>query len=119
MSSLPPSPESVERLVRQFDAELAEARSARDAQLVRDRFLGRKNSIVASWMQMIGSAPAEERKSIGRYANELKQAIEARWTPYTESTQDAAPLGAVDGTLPGRGPILRRRHRLAIGRDQT
>jgi hypothetical protein len=59
MTDLPPSSESVEHLVKQFDAELSQAKSARDAQSVRDRFLGRKNSFVASWMQTIGSAPPE------------------------------------------------------------
>jgi len=73
-----PSPESVAQQVASFEQELAAAKSARDAQTVRDRYLGRKNSVVASWMQQIGSAPPERKKEIGRWANELKQAIEAR-----------------------------------------
>ena len=105
MSDLAPSTESVATLVAQFERELAAAKSARDAQSVRDRYLGRKNSIVASWMQLIGSAAPAEKKNIGRYANELKQAIDARWTTYEEAARDAAPIaGAVDVTLPGRRP---------------
>ena len=48
------------------------------------------------------------RTSIGRCANELKQAIEARW-PATRARprQPRARAGAVDVTLPGRVPRAR------------
>src|SRR5258705_8871821 len=113
-----PTAESVAALVTQFERELAAATSARDAQSVRDRYLGRKSSIVASWMQLVGSAPPDQKKSIGRYANELKQAIEARWSVYAATARDAAAAGAVDVTLPGRVPLLGHRHPLTIVRDQ-
>src|SRR5712691_6925061 len=109
MSDLLPSAESVAPLIERFDAELGRATTVRDSQAIRDRYLGRKNSIVASWMQMIAGAPVDQKKSIGRYANELKQAIEARWTRYEETVRDAAPAGAVDVTLPGRVPLLGHR----------
>jgi phenylalanyl-tRNA synthetase alpha chain len=118
MSERPPSAESVAHLIERFDAELAAAKSARDAQAVRDRYLGRKNSIVASWMQTIAGAPVDQKKSIGRHANELKQAIEARWTQHEATARDAAPAGAVDVTLPGRVPALGHRHPLTIVREQ-
>jgi len=119
MSDLLPSTESVAHLVATFEAELARTRSARDAQSVRDRFLGRRNSIVASWMQLIASAPADEKKNIGRFANDLKQAIEARWTQYLEQAHRAArPAGGVDVTLPGRVPPLGHRHPLTVVRDR-
>ena len=119
MSSLLPSGESVEHLVKQFDAELVHARSSHEAQAVRDRFLGRKNSVVASWMQTIADAPPAQKKDIGRWANELKQAIEARWKTYVEEAQArATPAGAVDVTLPGRAPRLGHPHPLTLVRDR-
>jgi phenylalanyl-tRNA synthetase alpha chain len=119
MADLLPSAESVAELVAQFERTLAEAKSDRDAQAARDRFLGRKNSVVASWMQAIATAPPDEKRAIGRYANELKQAIEARWTEYRErAAQHARPAGAVDITLPGRVPALGRRHPLTLVRDR-
>ena len=75
-SALLPDEAAVQAQVAAFEADLARATSARDAQAVRDKYLGRKNSVVASWMQLIASAPVEQKKNIGRYANELKQAIE-------------------------------------------
>jgi phenylalanyl-tRNA synthetase alpha chain len=114
-----PTPEAVQAHVAAFERELAAAASSRDAQSVRDRYLGRKNSITASWMQLIASAPPDQKKNIGRYANELKQAIEARWKQYEEhATSTARPAGAVDVTLPGRMPPLGHRHPLTVVRDR-
>jgi len=113
-----PDPASVEAHIRAFETELAQTTSAREAQTVRDRYLGRKSSVVASWMQLIATAPADKKKNIGQFANELKQAIETRWKLYVEATAAARPAGAVDVTLPGRIPALGHRHPLTIVRDQ-
>jgi phenylalanyl-tRNA synthetase alpha chain len=114
-----PDEAAVTEQLSAFERDLAAARSPRDAQSVRDRFLGRKNSVVASWMQSIASAPPEQKKNIGRYANELKQAIEARWTAYEAHAQATArPAGAVDVTLPGRALPLGHRHPLTVVRTQ-
>jgi len=114
-----PDESAVAAQIAAFERELAASTSARDAQTVRDRFLGRKNSVVASWMQTIGAAPPDQKKLIGKYANDLKAAIEARWTAYQEQAQaHARPAGALDVTLPGRVPPLGRRHPLTIVRDR-
>jgi phenylalanyl-tRNA synthetase alpha chain len=112
-----PDEAAVRDQIAAFEADLRAAGSLRDAQTVRDKYLGRKNSIVSSWMQSIGSAPPDQKKNIGRYANELKQAIEALWADYQASAAaDVRPAGAVDVTLPGRTPRLGHRHPLTIVR---
>ncbi|MEQ1727936.1 MAG: phenylalanine--tRNA ligase subunit alpha [Vicinamibacterales bacterium] len=114
-----PDATSVATQLAAFEQELSAAPSLRDAQAVRDRFLGRKNSVVASWMQLIASAPVDQKKLIGKYANELKQQIEARWATYEEAAEaNARPAGAIDVTLPGRTPRLGRRHPLTVVRDR-
>ncbi|MGE3511886.1 MAG: phenylalanine--tRNA ligase subunit alpha [Vicinamibacterales bacterium] len=114
-----PDQAAVDAQLAAFDTELAQARTPRDAHAVRDRFLGRRNSVVASWMQLIGSAAPAEKKAIGQRANELKQAIETRWAAYQAVVeQTARPAGAVDVTLPGRQPALGRRHPLTLVRDR-
>ena len=118
MSDLPPSPEAVETHVAAFERELAAAASVPDAKSLRDRYLGRKNSIVSSWMQLIGGAPPDQKKNIGQYANALKVAVEARWKTYEEAVQNAAPAGAVDVTLPGRARRLGHRHPLTVVRQR-
>ncbi len=98
----------------------AAAQSPRDAQAVRDRYLGRKNSVVASWMQLIASAPPDQKKSIGRFANELKQAIEARWTDVSrQRPRDRAPgRRASTSRCPAACRALGHRHPLTIVRDR-
>src|SRR5947207_1941671 len=119
MVDLPPSSESVAQLTARFESELAQAKSARDAQTLRDRFLGRKNSVVSSWMQLLATAAPDQKKDIGRYANDLKQAIEARWAEYTSGARsEAAPKDILDITLPGRVPLLGHRHPLTVVRDR-
>ena len=114
-----PDSAAVERALAAFEAELAAARTPRDAQAVRDRYLGRKHSVVASWMQMIAGAPPEAKRSIGRFANDLKQAIEERWTAYQAgAAAERRPADAVDVTLPGRQPGAGHRHPLTIVRDR-
>src|SRR3954467_504273 len=118
MSEVLPTSEAVDIHVAAFERELAAASSLNDAKPLRDKYLGRKNSIVAGWMQLIGSAPPDQKKAIGQHANALKVAIEARWNAYEERAQNATPAGAVDVTLPGRQPRLGHRHPLTVVRDR-
>src|SRR3954469_21247941 len=118
MSETLPTAEAVDTHLAAFERELTAAASLTDAKSLRDRYLGRKNSIVSSWMQMIGSAPPDQKKAIGQHANALKVAIEARWKAYEEAAQNVAPAGAVDVTLPGRQPRLGQRHPLTVVRDR-
>jgi phenylalanyl-tRNA synthetase alpha chain len=68
---------------------------------------------------LIAGAQPDEKKNIGRFANELKQAIEERWTRYVEQADASArPAGAIDVTLPGRLPLLGHRHPLTVVRDR-
>jgi len=118
MSDQLPSQEAVDSHVAAFERELAAATSLNDAKSLRDRYLGRKHSIVSGWMQLLGSAPPDQKKHIGQYANALKVAIEARWQAHEETSQNAAPAGGVDVTLPGRLPRLGHRHPLTVVRDR-
>jgi len=114
-----PDHSSVQSHLAAFDAELAAAKSPRQAQTVRDKYLARKHGVVASWMQMIADASPEDKRSIGRLANELKQAIEARWAAFMErSVPDTAAAVTIDLTLPGRVPRLGHRHPLTLVRDR-
>ena len=116
--SLPDSA-AVRAEIARFETELAQASSAHDAQVIHDRFLGRRHSVVASWMQTIGSAPPDQKREIGRLANELKQAVEERWRAYEAAAiSTEQPRGGVDVTLPGRELALGHRHPLTIVRDR-
>ena len=114
-----PTQASVDEHVAAFDAALARNPTARDAQALRDQYLGRKNSVVAAWMDLLRTAPPDQKKAIGGLANTLKQAIEARWAAYQEQAQASArPAGAVDVTLPGRRPAIGHTHPLTLVRER-
>src|SRR2546428_13390953 len=97
-----PDQTSVEQQIAAFEDELGRVTSAREAHSVRDKFLGRKNSVVASWMQMIGGASPDQNRQIGRSANELKQSIEERWAANHAGVANVAPAGLSVTSLPDR-----------------
>src|SRR5262249_35155721 len=114
-----PDQQAVEAQIAAFDAALAQARSPRDAHSVRDRFLGRKHSIVASWMQLIATPPGDRKKPGGRSATELKRARGGGGGGDGGAAGAPAPAGAIDVTLPGRPPFVGHRHPLTVVRDRV
>jgi phenylalanyl-tRNA synthetase alpha chain len=110
----------VAELRAEFDRALAGARSTDDLRRLRDHFLGRKQGRLTSLLKAVGSAPAEERRALGQQANELKQSIEAALAAREAEAAASAPVaGAVDITLPGRVPLLGRRHPLTHVRERV
>ena len=103
-----------------FQEELAEVRSDADLQVLRNRWIGRKGSWVAEFMALVGRATPEQKREIGRRANELKRTVETA-VAERESTLVAnrRPRGAVDVTLPGRRAVLGSRHPLSLVREQV
>ena len=90
MSDSPQHQVGRRRTSQQFERELAAAKSARDAQSVRDRYLGRKNSVVAAWMQSIGERarrPEEEHRPLRERAETGDRSALAG---YDEAARDAA-----------------------------
>src|SRR5471032_255836 len=108
---------TVEGVLAQFHEDLKAATTAHDQQAVRDRYLGRKNSVLAEWMERLSAAAPAEKKNLGQLTNALKRELDARWTTFTETQEaSAAPVDAVDVTLPGRAVHLGHRHPLTIVR---
>jgi phenylalanyl-tRNA synthetase alpha chain len=103
-----------------FDEELAGARTDAALQALRNRWVARQGSWVAAFMERIARATPDEKKALGRGANELKKHVEAA---LAEREQELAatrrPAGAVDITLPGRAPRLGSRHPLSLIREEV
>ena len=112
---------TVEGVLARFHADLYAAATPHDRQAVRDRYLGRKNSVVAEWMERLAAAPPAEKKHFGQLTNALKRELEARWTTFLEASASLDPLAgdkaAVDVTLPGRAIRMGHRHPLTIVRN--
>jgi len=103
-----------------FRAELADVRTDAELQALRTRWVGRKGSWVAAFMEALATATPEQKKTFGRGANELKKEVEAAITER-EAVLAASrrPAHAVDITLPGRRPALGHRHPLSLIRDEV
>src|SRR5215470_9678030 len=110
-----PDPEGV---LAKFHDDLRASKSIQDGQAVRDRYLGRKSSVLAEWMERLAAAPSAQKRELGQRTNALKQELEKSWASYLEARQAAArPAHAVDVTLPGRESPLGHRHPLTIVRS--
>jgi phenylalanyl-tRNA synthetase alpha chain len=114
-TSIPP-----DRALAVFQDELGAARTDTDLQALRTRWVGRKGSWVAAYMEAIGKASPEEKRTLGRLANELKKTVEAALAEReTALAASRRPAGAVDVTLPGRRPPLGHRHPISLVREQV
>jgi phenylalanyl-tRNA synthetase alpha chain len=118
-SAIDPSvpPDHARRL---FDDELTAVRTDAELQTLRNRWVGRKGSWVAAYMEAIAKASPGEKRTLGKSANELKKAVEAAIADKeTALAATRRPAGAVDVTLPGRRPVLGHRHPLSLLREEV
>lgn len=103
-----------------FRAELAEVRTDAALQALRTRWIGRSNSWTSAFMDALKSAAPDQKKALGKAANELKKDVEAAIAELErELAATRRPANAVDITLPGRLPQLGYRHPLSLIRDEV
>lgn len=103
-----------------FRAELADVRTDAELQALRTRWVGRKGSWVAAFMEALATATPEQKKAFGRGANELRNEVEAAITEREAAlAATRRPANAVDITLPGRRPAFGHRHPLSLIRDEV
>ena len=104
---------SIADLKTQFTADLAGVATEADLKALRDQYLGRKGGAVAGLMKALAAVPPDQRPALGQQINELKQRIEIALDERLAAlTSTRRPAGAVDVTLPGRGPAVGRLHPL-------
>jgi phenylalanyl-tRNA synthetase alpha chain len=109
----------IDQLREEFQSALSSAGTVADVRALRDQFLSRKQGRVTQLLKAVGTAPAEERRALGSQANTLKQEIEVALDAREAAlAADAPPPGAVDVTLPGRTPLVGRRHPLTLVRER-
>jgi phenylalanyl-tRNA synthetase alpha subunit len=85
-----PNLHTVEGVLARFNEDLNAAQTAHERQAIRDRYLGRKNSVVAEWMERLAAAPPAEKKHLGQLTNTLKKELETRWTERIEAAAAVA-----------------------------
>jgi len=105
-----------------FDRELAHAEGAEEVRQLRDRWLGRKQGLLAAtnqhWLQR---AAPELKPSVGRLQNTLKSRVEQAIEERSRAAQAAAPRGEpeLDVTLPGPARVIGARHPLRIVQEEV
>ncbi|MDP2388966.1 MAG: phenylalanine--tRNA ligase subunit alpha, partial [Acidobacteriota bacterium] len=103
-----------------FRAELADVRTGAELQALRTRWVGRNHSWSAAFMEALKTATPEQKKTLGKGANELKKEVEAALAEREAAlAATRRPANAVDITLPGRRPALGHRHPLSLIRDEV
>src|ERR1700689_140999 len=101
-------PEDLGRLIEQALADAEASRTLSDLDEVRVRLLGKKG-LLTEQLKSLGKLPAAERPAAGQRINDAKAAIqsalEERRVRLEDETLNAeVARGAIDVTLPGRGP---------------
>ena len=98
------------------DRALHELASASDASALdtwRIAYLGRQGAVTMV-LRGLGELPAEERRSAGAKANDLRRELEAaleeRRTEVGQAEMQALESGSIDVTLPGRRGLVGRLH---------
>jgi phenylalanyl-tRNA synthetase alpha chain len=107
----------------EFDAAVAAAPDVAALQAVRDRFLGRKSGALSALLKSLGQLAEGERREAGQELNALKSAIEGRLDALAEALDrsrrdESLRRERLDGTLPGRRPLVGRRHPLTVVREE-
>jgi len=106
--------QQLEQLRQEAEAALAQANSTEATRTWHGEYLGRKGRLTAI-LRNLGSLPGEERRLVGKVANEVKidleQALQERQEAIAQAELEAArSTESVDVTLPGRPQILGKLH---------
>ena len=110
--------ESLDGILREAQAAIADAASVQELAETRSRFLGKKGSLSAV-LRGLGGLPAEERARVGQTANDAKQRIDG-WARERRAALESEGRGRVlaerrlDVTLPGCSPSRGHLHPVTL-----
>lgn len=91
----------LEKLKKQFEAELAKAKALVDLESLRVKYLGRKGELTEA-LKSIASLPSEKRGLFGATANLLKKEIEISLKDKEDLLDGAEQVAEIDVTAPGK-----------------
>ncbi len=108
--------EELENLQKEIWASLSRVSTEKDLSEIRVRVLGRKGSLT-QLLKRLGTLPEEDRREIGKRANQVKEDLEKRIEETLLQIQErerreALEKEKIDVTLPGRRIPVGKRHPL-------
>ena len=116
-------PEDVEHARREFDDALAAARTPKELDELRIRFLGRKGGLVHELFARLKEVPKEQKKDVGDALNKLRDHVEQTLhqriaDAVAEKMLRDEAREEIDVTLPTRPPVLGHLHPVTIVRRE-
>src|SRR5215467_11004951 len=110
----------IDKIRARFLEAMAAVQTTADLKAVRDNFVGRTKGELSNALKQISFQPPAARPAFGAAANALKheidQTLELR---ELELVAQMPAAGGLDITLPGRVPIVGRRHPLTQVRERV
>jgi phenylalanyl-tRNA synthetase alpha chain len=97
--------QELNRLKLEAEQTLAQVSDSEQLETFRVKYLGRKGGSLTGILRQLGSVSPEDRPRLGQLANEIKQAIEARFEEKKQELSTACTgdtIGITDYSLPGR-----------------
>ena len=103
--------------------QLTEAKSLKELDDLRVKFLGKKGELTAILKRM-GGLSAEERPVVGRLANQIRESVEGELTARTQALKAALleeklRAETIDVTMPGSAPAPGHRHPVSLVLDEV
>ena len=111
---MPPKEREIQELTEAALKEMAGAATDEELENLRVQYLGRKGSLTLI-LRALGQLDADQRRQVGRLANEAKVRLEEALAQAQASLKAARARAAATGidiTLPGRRALLGRLHPL-------
>jgi phenylalanyl-tRNA synthetase alpha chain len=115
--------EKARELRADFERAAAAVADAPELQALRDRFVGRRSGVLSQLLKSLGRLAEAERRDAGRELNALKAVIEQRLEELGAGLEgrrreESLRRERLDGTLPGRLPLVGRRHPVSVVREE-
>ncbi|MFQ5688295.1 MAG: phenylalanine--tRNA ligase subunit alpha, partial [Candidatus Scalindua sp.] len=106
--------ERLSEIQNQAKEDLAKAESLEDVEKIKTRYLGRKAGVINEIVKAIPSLPPEQRSTMGKSANKLKQEI-SKWieeakVKFADKERTSESKEIFDLSLPGKCMPYGRRH---------
>ena len=114
--------EKIQEIRQQFQEEIASLSSAKEAEQLKIKYLGKKSPI-QGLMSLLRTCSKEERPLVGKEINILKEEMSALCDKSSLSFADQEQIQRIekekiDVTLPGRKRFLGKKHPLYLLRDE-
>jgi phenylalanyl-tRNA synthetase alpha chain len=106
--------EELEKIEKETLASLSSATTEKEVSEIRVRSLGKKGSMT-QLLKRLGTLPEQERREIGKKANQIKEVLESRIEEIISEIRErerkeALEKEKVDVTLPGRRIAVGKKH---------